>query len=56
MKCILSTEINNCPFCNKGNMICNNEKSCAFQEKEVVQEKEKYVREERWYEKYYRRK
>ena len=54
MKCTLSENINNCPFCNKDKMECNNEKNCAFQEKDVIQEKEKYIRKERWYKKYYK--
>lgn len=58
MKCTLSIEVNTCPFCDKDKMECNNEKSCAFQERKdnAIKTKEGYVRKERWYEKYYRNK
>lgn len=54
MKCTLSVEVNNCPFCNKDNMECNNNKNCAFQMDKNSPVKDKYVRQERWYEKYYK--
>lgn len=51
-KCTLPKDINNCPFCNKGKMECNNENNkCSFHE---VVEDTKYERKERWYEKYYK--
>lgn len=53
-KCNLSKEINNCPFCNKEKMECNNENTqCTFREREIEGNK-KYVRQDRWYEKYYK--
>ena len=55
MKCTLSIEINECPFCNKEDMICNKEDKCTFQKDDNIQPKQKYVRQERWYEKYYRK-
>lgn len=55
MKCSLSLEINNCPFCNKEQMECGNMSSCAFQVAESEKQKEKYIRKERWYEKYYKK-
>lgn len=54
MKCTLSIEVNNCPFCDRNKMECSNEKSCAFQVDENIPTKNKYVRKERWYEKYYK--
>lgn len=55
MICLLSKEINDCPFCDKEKMKCNNELTqCAFQRKEVQDNGTKYVRKERWYEKYYK--
>lgn len=51
MRCNLDKEINNCPFYING--LCKNDNKCSFQEsdKVIVQ---KYQREERWYEKYYK--
>lgn len=54
MKCTLSIEVNECPFYNKDKMECNNQNRCTYQENENAQPKEKYVRQERWYEKYYK--
>lgn len=35
-KCNLSKEINNCLFCNKEKMECNNENTkCTFREREI---------------------
>lgn len=56
MKCKLEVEANECPFCDKDKMECKNKRSCSFQESGVVPEKEKYIRKERWYEKYYKNK
>ena len=51
-KCSLSKDINTCPFCDLENMKCNDGK-CAFR----VEDKhtDKYIRQERWYEKYYKK-
>lgn len=55
MKCTLSADINNCPFCNKEDLTCKNENKCAFKE-DIKHCNKEYVRQERWYEKYYRKK
>ncbi len=54
MKCSLAEDINNCPFCDKRTVSCNNEKHCTYQYEEH-KEKNPYVRKERWYEKYYKK-
>lgn len=49
-RCTLSKDINNCPFCDMENMLCDKEDTkCAFQ----VKENEK-PKEEKWFEKYYK--
>lgn len=54
MKCALSKEVNSCPFCNKEDMLCKNDKRCAFQDDGTDNKENRYVRKERWYEKYYK--
>ena len=54
MKCTLPVEVNECPFYSKKNAECKNIKKCTFQEDDT-QITGKYVRKERWYEKYYNR-
>lgn len=56
MKCTLDSNINNCPFYKIKTSECNNEKECSFKEKDKSNKTGEYVREERWYEKYYRKK
>lgn len=51
MHCSLDKEINKCQFFD--NELCKNKKKCSFQVSENTTEK--YVREERWYEKYNRK-
>lgn len=60
MKCTLLKEMNKCPHCNMETMICcapNSE--CAFREEDIktdgVPLPDKYVRKERWYEKYWKK-
>lgn len=56
MKCTLPIDINNCQFCNRQDMICENKEDCSFQEKnrETKNNNDKpYVREERWFEHLY---
>lgn len=54
-RCTLPEDINTCPFCDKDRMECNNKKNCSFKENEDDQiTKDKYVRQKRWYEKYYK--
>ena len=55
MKCTLPADINECPLCDKEKMECNKKDRCIFQENENAQPKEKYIRQERWYEKYYKK-
>lgn len=54
MKCILSEDINTCPFYDSETMKCNNEDNCSFQEDITTYGEEQYTRKERWYEKYYK--
>lgn len=58
MKCALSIKANECPFCDKDKMECKNENKCSFQENEdnIIKTQDGYVRKERWYDKYYRKK
>lgn len=52
MRCGLNPRVNDCPYYNKEDVICNNPNRCSFQEEEkqsII--KDRYVREERWYEK-----
>lgn len=54
VKCNLSKEINNCPFCDIDKMECkNNDTKCSFRidDKEDIAER---TRKEKWYEKYYK--
>ena len=53
--CLLSKDINNCPFCDKEKMECHNDVTgCGFQKCEEIKTEETmdYIRKERWYEKY----
>ena len=56
LKCTLDKDINTCPYFSKDEY-CSNENQCSFQQidEEKIVENLKYVREERWYEKYYRK-
>lgn len=54
MKCYLSEDINACPYFI--NNECSNENVCSYQNRKMEEMKrEKYVRQPRWYEKYYER-
>lgn len=56
IKCMLLEEINQCKFCDLSNMTCNNpNSSCAFRDDKTESTSKEYVREERWYEKYYKK-
>lgn len=58
--CTLDIEIRNCPFLSKDLKYCNAEpSSCSFRKFDTIiidthETKQKYVREPRWYEKYYK--
>lgn len=58
MRCMLSKDINNCPFYNSEEALCTNENSsCSFRvtdDKGQSIIKNHYVRKPRWYEKYYK--
>lgn len=56
MKCTLVTDINKCQYFNKETQECNNDEKCSFQRKDEEKNVTGYVRKERWYEKYYRKK
>lgn len=56
-KCTLEPEYNTCRYFNYEASECQNKGRCSFQEEVIANNKIRanYVREERWYEKYYRR-
>lgn len=54
-KCELDKDINKCPYYTEDGY-CNNEEKCSFQKEEIIETKNLYVRKERWYEQYYRKK
>lgn len=56
MKCTLAADINKCQYFNKETQECNNDEKCSFQSKDEEKNVTGYVRQERWYEKYYRKK
>lgn len=55
--CTLDYEINKCPYFNKNDFSCNNEKSCSYKNVDLNRDKRQntYIRKERWYEKYYKK-
>lgn len=55
MKCALAKDVNECPYYNKEDEECSNEGNCSFKASGEGQVREKYIRKERWYEKYYRK-
>lgn len=55
MKCTLEHDVNKCPFFIPEPGECKNENACSFQEKENVIKPNTYVRKERWYEEYYKK-
>lgn len=59
MKCTMDKDINTCPFVSEDKAYCNHPNPmCSFVEKPEVEPKivtNPYVRKERWYEKYYRK-
>lgn len=54
-KCELPIDINNCPHFNRESGMCNNPNKCNLQERNA-ENTNGYVRKERWYEQYYRKK
>ncbi len=54
MKCTLPENINKCPFFDIDFGTCNNGNKCSYQQEDKSEVKEKYIRKERWYEKYYK--
>lgn len=55
MKCTLVADINKCQYFNKETQECNNDGKCSFQSKDEEKNVTGYVRQERWFEKYYRK-
>ena len=53
--CRLDPDINQCPHfdSNKGKCAIENE-SCGFYEKSKIKTEPEYIRQPRWYEKYYK--
>lgn len=56
MKCNLPADINQCPYFLTEKQECKKESACSFQQKAVSKPRNQYIREERWYEKYYKKK
>lgn len=54
IKCYLNNEINTCPYYKKENMECKSPTPCNFA-KNNAKIKNTYMRQERWYEKYYKK-
>lgn len=54
MYCTMDQDINSCPYYNKLTNSCFYDKKCSFQKVEELTQK--YIRKERWYEKYYKNK
>ena len=52
--CSLPPEINSCPYYAKTGECKNEMEGCSFR-KEKGENRNQYVRKERWYEKYYRK-
>lgn len=56
--CKFDLDINECPFFKRESLECCNEKDCTYREelKNLAKNKadEEYIREPRWYEKYYK--
>lgn len=52
MRCGLDPKVNKCPFFNIEDVTCSNANKCSFQEEGKESGiKDRYIREERWYEK-----
>lgn len=58
MQCLLAKDINTCPFYEPDVEQCTNENTkCTFripEDNDKPKERNRYVREPRWYEKYYK--
>lgn len=54
VKCGLDEDINKCKFYDKENRDCHNPNKCSYQEVNNISNPG-YIRKERWYEKYYKR-
>ena len=55
MKCYLDKDINKCPYFLSAEQKCTSKTKCSFQEKIDSNANGGYVRQERWYEKYYKK-
>lgn len=55
ISCTLEEDINSCPYYDKESSECRNNDPCSFSI-QSGEETSKYVRKERWYEKYYDKK
>ena len=53
MKCDLDKDINECPFFVRDTEECKSNNKCSYQGN--AEQSTKYVRKERWYEKYYKK-
>lgn len=54
MECLLDADVNKCPHYNSKGKKCLYTGKCSFQKAAIEQQKSKYIRKERWYEKYYK--
>ena len=55
MVCTFDESINTCPNYDRDNKQCTTENTvCCFARKEEEANKDKYVRKEKWFEKYYK--
>ena len=55
MKCTLPHDINKCPFFVPETEECKRNEKCTFQEQEKIVKPNFYVRKERLYEEYYKK-
>jgi len=56
MICSLDIEINSCPHLSDDGRTCNSDNSsCTFRKESEAVESTKYIRKQRWYDKYYKK-
>lgn len=55
--CTLDKELNECPYYKADDQSCHSENPCSFSrsDEEHSPKTGQYIREERWYEKYYKK-
>ena len=55
MKCFLDKDINKCPYFLQAEEECISKTKCSYQEQIEPNSEYRYLRKERWYEKYYKK-